>query len=358
MTRVLVFRLGSIGDFVVALPALHLLRRRFPGAQIALLTNRPETSVTGPASSILDGTGLIDTYLSYSIGERNLGTLSGLRRQILDFAPDFLVFLTDRPKFWDVVRDTFFFRICGARMIVGAPFSTRLRHCQPISTSPYLLEREANRLARCLETFGSAESDRAASWDLHLNSSETSVADRAVRGGLASGAGATRFIAFSVGTKQPINDWGVANWRTVMDAVRQPDIAVLVVGGDADRAASREILKNWTGPVIDLCGQLSPRASAAVLGNAEFLLCHDSGPMHLAAAVGTRCIAVFSRLNPPGRWYPFGDHHRIFYPAEAGHTIKDISPLEVAGVVQSFLEKPAPDPTHKSAIPNGLRFGT
>jgi ADP-heptose:LPS heptosyltransferase len=40
---------------------------------------------------------------------------------------------------------------------------------------------------------------------------------------------------------------------------------------------------------------------------------HDSGPMHLAAAVGTPCAAVFSARNLPGIWFPYGSGHTVFY---------------------------------------------
>ncbi len=41
---------------------------------------------------------------------------------------------------------------------------------------------------------------------------------------------------------------------------------------------------------------------------------NDSGPMHLAAAVDTPAVAVFSRHAKPGIWFPLGNTHRIFYP--------------------------------------------
>ncbi len=40
---------------------------------------------------------------------------------------------------------------------------------------------------------------------------------------------------------------------------------------------------------------------------------HDSGPMHLAAAIGLPCVAIFSAHNKPGPWFPFGEGHRVIY---------------------------------------------
>jgi hypothetical protein len=62
---VLVYRLGSLGDTVVALPCFHLIKRRFPDAKITLLTNRPVASAAAPAESILGRGYFFDDVLEY-----------------------------------------------------------------------------------------------------------------------------------------------------------------------------------------------------------------------------------------------------------------------------------------------------
>ncbi len=64
---------------------------------------------------------------------------------------------------------------------------------------------------------------------------------------------------------------------------------------------------------MNVCGELTPRESAAVFARARVYLGHDSGPMHLAAAVGTTCVAVFSARGKPRRWFPYGRGHRVVY---------------------------------------------
>lgn len=69
----------------------------------------------------------------------------------------------------------------------------------------------------------------------------------------------------------------------------------------------------WKGQTANLCGALSPRESAALLEKAEVFVGHDSGPMHLASAVGTPCVAIFSARNLPGQWFPVRSGHKIIY---------------------------------------------
>src|ERR1700691_6217780 len=65
---VLIFRLGSIGDTVVALPCFHAIERAFPSHRRVLLTNALTSQRTSSAEAVLDGTGLIDEVIYYPAG--------------------------------------------------------------------------------------------------------------------------------------------------------------------------------------------------------------------------------------------------------------------------------------------------
>jgi hypothetical protein len=75
---------------------------------------------------------------------------------------------------------------------------------------------------------------------------------------------------------------------------------------------------------VNLCG-LKVRENAALIEAAALFIGHDSGPMHMAAAVGTPLVAVFSRLWVRGIWYPMSPRAVVLYPG-GGH--ENASPLE------------------------------
>ena len=104
-----------------------------------------------------------------------------------------------------------------------------------------------------------------------------------------------------------------------------------------ERDRSEEVARGWAGPVLNYCGRATPRVSAALIKRTEMMLCHDSGPMHLAASVGTRCVAVFSKHNHPGQWFPFGSGHKILYPPAEATSIRAIRPQEVIDAAKSIL---------------------
>ena len=161
---------------------------------------------------------------------------------------------------------------------------------------------------------GAALND-AANWSLHLSAEEHRRADEAI-GGEALGSAP---IAVSVGTKVQAKDWGCENWRELLQRLAReaPGRGLLLLGAAEETASSLFAASAWTasggGPVVNLCGRLSPRESAAALVRAQLFLGHDSGPMHLAAAVGTPLVAIFAARNIPRQWFPAGVRSEVVY---------------------------------------------
>lgn len=339
MHRIMVYRLGSVGDFVVALPALHLLRRRFPNANIRLLSNRPTDDRAAPPSSLLEGSGLIDSFVFYRQNTRSIRELGRIAREVRAFDPDLFVYLAESRGAVAVYRDYLFFRLlCGARNIIGVPFTRDLRNWRPPAEHDGLWERKAVRLGRCLASLGPVLAERRENWDLVLSSGEIAEADRIVDEFLAHRPDVTTIVGLSIGTKQAIKDWGGANWRKVLDGLQNQHWALVLIGAASERAASDQVASSWRGPVLNLCGRTPPRVSAAVMRRFHVMLCHDSAPMHLADAVGTRCVAVFSTLGVPGEMYPMGLGHELLYPPPGANSIQAISPAEVVAAAKRILE--------------------
>jgi heptosyltransferase III len=305
--RVLIYRLGSLGDTVVVLPALHLVARTFPNARRLMLTNVPVHAKAPAASAIIGDSGLVDGYLSYPVGTRSAKTLARLWFEIRRFRPEVLVYLTKPRGEKAVLRDHRFFRVCGIRIIVGLPLGDRAINLQVNET---LWESEAARLARCVSELGAMDLNDPAVWDLRLTAEELGRAEAAVQP-----AGGRPFIACGPGTKVQAKDWGTENWCALMSGLGRkfPGYALVLVGAREDREVSELLAAKWPGKTANLCGELAPRETAAVLRKAELFLGPDSGPMHFAAAAGVPCVIAFAARTKPGIWFPQGKGHRILY---------------------------------------------
>lgn len=317
--RVLLYRLGSLGDMLVAMPAFHLVARAYPHAERRLLTNMPVHAKAPAAAAVLGPSGLIHDYMRYTVGTRSPLELVRLWWSILRWRPQVLVYLAASRGVESARRDAWFFRLCGVRQMIGVPLTEAMQqNFYGAATGEACegnLEPEAARLVRNLAMLGDAQLSEPASWDLHLTAEEQARAAAAI-GAVAL---AQRPIAVSVGTKVQAKDWGRERWQALLGEIAQrfPGRSLLLVGAPEESEASAFAAEGWLahsgGPVVNLCGQLSPRESAAAFARAELFIGHDSGPMHLAAAVGTPCVAIFAARNIPRQWFPFGAQHRVLY---------------------------------------------
>lgn len=320
--RVMIYRLGSIGDTAVALPCFKFLRRRFPSSRLSLLTNHPRHG-EAPVLSVIGPMGLVDKVLPYHVGERDPRELWRLMSRIRSERPDLVVYLSEYRGTAKLFRDVIFLRLAGAGRIVGTPFGKASRMPREIGPNGEL-EQEAARLARCLDRLGTIDLEDADGWNLDFTPEESQFA----RGMLDDMPGGGPFVTASVGAKIPSKDWGEPAWTAVLRELssRLEGHGLVMIGGPDDRERSARVARVWDGPVVNLCGQATPRQSAAVMARAAVFVGTDGGPMHLAAAAGTRCCALFGPYNRPRQWHPLGPGHHITHVED----LQSVDPVQFA----------------------------
>jgi ADP-heptose:LPS heptosyltransferase len=346
---ILIFRIGSLGDTVVALPCFHRIARSFPTARRILVTDVPTSQKVTSVESVLGTSGLIDDVIYFPPPPRRMRDILTLRRQIRATKATKLIYVADR-RISETLRDMCFFLACGIRSIVGAPLSRDLRKLRVDANGD--TEREAARLARRLAALGPIDIDDPSMWDLRLQPDEIAVAERE----LAPLHG-RRFAVIAPAAKWPTKDWGFDNWSMLLRSMNElySDLALVFVGSDDESARCAALQSGIVHENLNLCGKLTPRQSAAVMRGGIFFLGHDSGPMHLAAAVGMPCVAIFGRVNMPKWWYPVGEQHRVLHDRT---DIRGTSPAAVLDAVASVLaehREPAARASRKVAAKHPLQ---
>ena len=310
--RLLIYRFGHIGDTVAALPALWHLRAQFPNAHITLLSETPKQSNHLPPERVLPQTGLIDAFLKYQGGK----SLSGIASQVAT------LFRLRAMKFDTVAyllpsirsaasrrRDEAFFKLTGIPRRLGFqgfPEDALPRRADgSLETVPH----EADALLTRLSLDGlppvAAGHGRM---DLAITPSEHHAAGDWLK---TNAMGSQRWFALCNGSKWSSKQWPEERYLEVARRlITQHDLTPVVFGGREDVESGRRLIAQL-GRGACSAGELSVRESAAMLQCARFYLGNDTGVMHLAAAVGTRCVAVFSAQDWPGRWSPYGAGHEM-----------------------------------------------
>jgi ADP-heptose:LPS heptosyltransferase len=300
---VLVYRLGSLGDTIIALPAFHAVRRAFPDSRITLLTNRPVSFKAAAVEEVLGRGYFFDDVLDYPVGTRNPWVLAGLvwrlRRARVCTVVNLAAFRSDAAT----ARDRRFFRVGGAGWLVGFDLQSRDKRPVPDPITGEV-EWEAARIARRVAELEAVDLDDPGNWDLRLTPSEFVTGEALLNPLTGDGP----MMAFSTGTKVQAKHWGLEKWEELSRRLARlfPEWNAVFLGSASEAEEGARCASAWGRRAVVLCGKTTPRESAAVLGRCRLFMGHDSGPMHLAACMGVPCVAVFSARNLPRQWYPRG----------------------------------------------------
>jgi len=311
--RILVFRTGSLGDTCVAIPAFRLIRQSFNNADIRVLTNFPvgQGVKAAPLKMVLGESGLVDEYFEYPLGMSSWKSTGRCASELRKWSPDVLVYLMPRRVRWQLLRDFVFFRyLIGIREIVGLSFN-RMANEWKWNEVQKVFESEAHRLVCNLSELGEVELSSKSVWDLGLQPNEIFKSTLLLK----NWPGAVDYIVCAMGTKFDTKDWGEDRWEEWAKVLTRdyPRLGLVLIGVSDEHERTERVARHWCGPTLNLCGKLTPRESAGVLRYARCFVGHDSGPMHLAAATGLPCVAIFSAQDKPGIWFPYGKQHQIIY---------------------------------------------
>lgn len=345
--RALVYRPGSLGDTLVAMPAIQEIRRQYPAHRLTLLTER-QAMASGRVSAwtILKETGWFDEGHGYTVkpagaGDvaRNLALALRLRSRGFD-----RVFSLAPPRTTRQLRNDalIFQRVVGARHYHAAatawPSSSGHANHGPV-------EHEGLRLLRIVAPL--AGSEALDNFRLSVPQADQERA-RVLVTELGLGPGDV-LVAVGPGSGRPTTAWPAERFAAVGHALLQqfPNVALLAIGGAHERELCERLCAGWGPRAHNLAGTLGVFGSAAMLARCVTFIGNDSGPVHLAAMTGVRCVAIFSARNALGHWEPVGGHHIVLEerPECAGcmldeclhEAYKCLTRIEVGAVVRAAV---------------------
>ena len=283
--RILVLRGGALGDLILTVPAISLLRRSFPGAYIELAGYEKN-------ASILLACGLVDRVrpLDSSGMAFYFQTAEALPRAEADYIRSFdlvISFLHDQSG--EVIHNL---RAAGAGK--ACAFS-------PIVKSGWAADHFLDAVRSVIGRRSApapAVSDRAL-----LDWPRARVAS--ARRSLASRFGAKRLVVIHPGSGSPAKNWPADRFAALSDLALQAGFQPIFMTGEADEKPLAEISR--LRPAAPICEPRVLPEAADMLSVACGYAGNDSGITHLAAALGVPTAAVFGPTDPD-TWAPRGAH--------------------------------------------------
>ena len=308
--KILIVKLSAIGDVIHTLPALNALRARYPRSHITWL-------VEEAAADLVVGHRALDRAI-ISGRKRWIRQLKGPRRRQA---------LAEMRRFWRELRDTRYdmiidfqgllksgLLVCLARGERKIGFDKGMQHQE--HSYLFLNERvppvdmEVHALSRGLMLLGAIGAGaRGVVYDVPM----TAVDHRESASLLEHNRidGSRPLVAIN-----PVALWETKLWLNDRFAVladrmiEEMGVDVVFTGGPDDRPLVDGILVRMKAPAANLAGKTRLKTLAALYTRAALLVTTDTGPMHLAAAVGTPVVALFGP-TAPWRTGPFGEGHRV-----------------------------------------------
>ena len=271
--RILVIRGGAIGDFILTLPAIGLLRENFPHAHLEILGYQH-------IIALAEGRHYADAIRSieYAALSRFFIPQAELAPDLVDYFASFqqvVSYLYDPDRIFENNL-----RRCGVKHFVA--ISPKLDDSAHASRQ---LARPLEQLALYLENPGAV---------LHPSADDEKFAAEFLP------PNASLLIALHPGSGSERKNWPLSHWRALGDwlIARESQPTLLLVGGEADHAALAALAAAWKQAPVFLVKDLPLPKLAAVLTRARLFIGHDSGISHLAAAAGAPCVLLFGPTDP------------------------------------------------------------
>lgn len=310
--RVLLIKFWGIGSLQLLTPAVRALRRRHAGAELVLLT-------LSENRAFAEGLGVFDEVLALDVRTPRWTVVAG---RILN------CIRTLRTRRFAAVYDfEFFTRFSGVvTLLAGAPESRGFaspsvwRGRFHTGTVPFNRYWHVARNFRCLA--GGEDGSEVRPADLvpfAAGTDDAAAAERALAA-LADGTGPLVVLNPNAGSLSLERRWPPSRFGALARRLVLEDGArVVLVGAPGERAWVEGVAAAATepGPLPDgrlanLAGALSIGSLAALLGRASAFVTNDSGPMHVAAALGTPTVGLFGPETPV-MYAPIGERARALY---------------------------------------------
>lgn len=306
--NILVIDFGQLGDVVLSLPALRAIRERFPRARITVALGKPGAPVVdlsgyADATIVVDRVALRDGWKVMSIFR--IGRIvKEVRRRRFDFVIDLhslsetniLGFLSGAPK-------RLYARRPGRSIDLLANF-----HPKPPVEDNSPSKHAIDRYLDVLIPLGIKNAPRIPR--LKTRPEDDAAVEQMLKKEKAA-AGAP-LVGLFPGAGHPSRRWPLERFVELANRlVREDAVRIVLFAGPEERGMIKEMRTLFPRSTI-IFDRLTVPQLAAALARLSAFVTNDTGPMHIATAVGTSVVALLARPTP-NSFIPIEDRHRIIY---------------------------------------------
>lgn len=304
---ILVIKLCCLGDGVLALPAIRALKTRYPAARLTMVCTPRNTEAFRGQEFIDECVELPLTGLE-GLGELFRSSLGVFRKAVAAGRACHPQVAVDLDLYYKVTPILAF--LSGAAIRVG--FDTAGKNRAGLFTHRAPREPDKHELECFLDVLralGITTDDRS------IGLWQDPEAVRTAREKLL-GAGIDPDAGYAVVAPGSSRNWPVKRWAPDRFAAlgtwltQRHGLPVVLIGAGFEAELADAIAGGIDGHSVSFAGSSSIRETIEILRSATVVVSNDSGPMHLAAAVGAPVVGIFGPTNPV-KWRPWGERTRV-----------------------------------------------
>jgi len=326
--NILVINFGQLGDVVLSLPALRAIRERFPHAKVTVAVGKSaaevvELSSCADATLVVDRVALRDGFTPVSL-VKIFNLVREVRRRKFDFVIDLhslsetnvLGFLSGAPK-----------RLFARRHGRSLEYLSNFRPNPPAEKEGHKRHR-VDCYLDVLKPLGVEKAERQPR--LSTRSADDREVEKILRKAKADAG--SPLIGLFPGAGHPSRCWPIERFADLADfLVRNDQVRVVVFYGPEERAAVSQMRRLFPSFAV-IVGNLTIAQLAAAQARLAAFVSNDTGPMHIASAVGTPVVLLLDK-RAPDTYLPLGDNHRVIY----NNIISEITTEEVYEATRAVL---------------------
>lgn len=296
--KIAVLRANALGDFILTLPALEALRSAYPHAEIVLLAKKWHAAFLANRPGPVDRVVVVPPY-------GGVGEEPGI---IVDRAEHEAFFKTMVQERFDLAiqihgggrySNPFLLRL-GARVTAGLKTSDAV----PLDRwLPYIYFQ--SEILRYLETVS-----LVGAIPTMLEPRISPIEEDLIESRLIVPEMGKSLVALHPGAGHPQRRWPPEKFAVVGDALAAAGAQVVVTGTQGEQPLCEVVVKTMKAEAQNLCGCLSLGGLAGLLSRCRLLVSNDSGPLHLATAVGTATVGIYWCFNLITAGHLTRSHHR------------------------------------------------
>ena len=275
MTKILCYRNSKLGDYLISIPSIKLIKKKNKNSKIYYLTVKSKFYTNLPKK--LEKTKLVDEFIYFNNNFLDkLKLIFYLRKNNFDK----VYYLQEKKGFFRELRDFLFFSLINAKLTEGFFFKKK----------SYKTYNETIQIAKRVDKHISHK-------DVHRLGSLKKINNKPIYD--------FNYITISIGGFSQPETWDLKNWLILTKLIlNRFDLKICLVGTKHDYEKANTLSLLSKKKIINLCKATDIDNLLNIIKFSKYHITNDNGSMHLSTLFKKKTICLFNNHDPIGKWYP------------------------------------------------------